>query len=70
MAGKAVTSAQRLAARHHGATLPPAEADPYTQAQEALEDAPAKPAAGWSTGGPEAVLKASRAAVEARRKRG
>lgn len=68
MTNTPVTSAQRLAARHCGITLP-ADPDPYSQAQRALEDAPAKAVGGWSTGGPDDVVKASRAAVKARRKR-
>lgn len=67
MSGRPVSSAQRLAAKALGVDLPPVEADPHTRAQQALETAARKKPGGWSTGGPKEVVKASRAAVQARR---
>ncbi|WPO69922.1 hypothetical protein [Streptomyces sp. KN37] len=69
MPDKAISSAQRHAARHLGVQLPPDDVGPHAKAQRVLEAAPAKPAAGWSTGGPDEVVKASRAAVQAGRNR-
>lgn len=62
-----VSSAQRLAAKALGVALPETEADPHTKVEEALRTAASKPPRGWSTGDAPAVIKASRAAVQARR---
>lgn len=62
-----ISSAQRLAAKALGVDLPAAEDDPHAQAEKALETAARRRPRGWSTGGPKEVVKASRAAVRARR---
>lgn len=67
MTSRPVSSAQRLAAKALGVDLPAVEVDPHTQAEKALRTAARRKPGGWSTGGPEEVVKASRAAVQARR---
>jgi hypothetical protein len=69
MPDKPISSAQRLAARQYGVDLPTPDPDPFTTAENVLEEAAAKDPGGWSTGGAEAVVEASRAAVQARRSR-
>jgi hypothetical protein len=67
MSSRRITSAQRLAAKALGATLPEPEADLHAQAEEALSEAAGKPPRGWSSGGPKDVIKAARIAAQVRR---
>ncbi|MFE9391187.1 hypothetical protein [Streptomyces sp. NPDC006784] len=66
-AGRAITSAQRLAARALGADLPEPERSPGQAADETLAEAAAKPQpTGWTRGDAQAVLAAARARRAAR----
>lgn len=69
MTDRPITSAQRLAARALDVPLPPPDTDPRGKAASALEAAARQTPGGWSAGGPDAVVKASRGAIEARRSR-